>query len=128
MAHVAVNLVYTFPSVLTRHALTFINFGVTQPPVISGFAQAGERGNAINAGTIVAGVRMTVVYVSLAVLSRKTFSTLAGVGVRPIYTLGAILAWCTGTFVYIVLTLRSVKTCRAFTVKLVDFIDAFAIV
>lgn len=108
--------------------MALINVSVTQPPGKARSTLAGESGDTINAGSIVAGVWEAVIYVSVAVCPSKTFSTLAGVGVWPIQTLGAILAWCTGTFIYIVLTLGPIETCRAFTVKLVDFIDAFAIV
>lgn len=113
---------------MARHAQALINVAVASPSSISGCALTSKGGNAINAGAVVAGVWLAVIYILFTVGTSISFCALTGVSVGSIHAFGAIFAGRAGTFIDVVLTQVPVKTCGTFAVKLVDFIDASAIV
>lgn len=79
-----------------RLAVALIDVGLTVMACVAWLAQAGKGGHTILTGTIVAGVRVTLVNVHFAVGPCVTFCTHAGIGVGPIQALGTVLAWCAG--------------------------------
>lgn len=109
-------------------AVTLINVGLTVMACVAWLAEAGKGGHTILAQTIVTGVRVTLVNVHLAVGPRVTFCAHAGVGVGPIQALGAILAWCAGTLIHVILAQVPAEAFGTLTQELVDLVHAAAIV
>lgn len=135
-ADVGVLSVLAGASILARLAQTLVDVGLTQPASESRVTLATEGGQAIDAGAVVAGVRVTLIDVILTVSpgvswgenvryghileiggslyfrlkcfcsSLYTFSALAGVLVRPVCALGAIFARRAGTLVNVYLAQR----------------------
>lgn len=96
-------------------AVALIDVGLTVMACVAWLAQAGKGGHTILTETIVTGVRVTLVNVHFAVGPRVTFCTHAGIGVGPIQALGAILAWCAGTLIHIILAQVPVEAFGALT-------------
>lgn len=94
-----------------RLAVTLINVGLTVMACVARLAEAGKSGHTILAQTIVTGVRVTLVNVHLAVGPRVTFCAHAGVGVGPIQALGAVLAWCAGALIHVILAQVPAEAC-----------------
>lgn len=66
LADVLVNQVHTLAPVLTRVAVALIELVLTAISRVARITVTGVAGNAINAGTMVAWVRLTVVDITLA--------------------------------------------------------------
>lgn len=111
-----------------RLAVTLINVGLTVMACVAWLAEAGKSGHTILAQTIVTGVRVTLVNVHLAVGPRVTFCAHAGVGVGPIQALGAVLAWCAGALIHVILAQVPAEAFGTLTQELVDLVHAAAIV
>lgn len=71
-ADVGVLPVLASAAVLTGLAETLVDVGLTQAAGVAGTAVAGEGGQAVLAGAIMAGVRVALVDISLTVLTRVT--------------------------------------------------------
>lgn len=105
--NVCVLPVLTSATILAWLAQTLIDISLTQAASVARAAVAGEGGEAVFAGAIVARVRVALVDVGLTVLPGVTFSTFTGILVGTICALCPIFARGAGTFINVYLAQTS---------------------
>lgn len=128
LADVLVYLVHTLAPILTRVAVALIELVLAAIACVASITVTGVAGNAIYACTMVAWVRMTVVYITLTEYSFITLSTAA---LKPI---GSVVAFCSiltgraGALINVNLAHVASKPWLAGAREAIDHVPAHAII